>query len=115
MGLLGLPFAEDHGGMGAGPIEVAIVAEEIGRVLAPEPYVEAVGLAGGLGAAAGAGPQEGWPPPRAPTRRRPSSWPASPRGRRWPPPRTPSPAPAGARRPRPSPPRRTAARGRGPA
>jgi alkylation response protein AidB-like acyl-CoA dehydrogenase len=53
MGLLGLPFAEEHGGMGAGPIEVAIVAEEIGRVLAPEPYVEAVVLAGGLVAAAG--------------------------------------------------------------
>lgn len=48
MGLLGLPFAEEHGGTGAGPVEVAIVAEEIGRVLAPEPFVEAVVLAGGL-------------------------------------------------------------------
>jgi hypothetical protein len=48
MGLLGLPFAEEHGGMGAGPVEVAIVAEEIGRVLAPEPFIEAVVLAGGL-------------------------------------------------------------------
>ncbi len=48
MGLLGLPFAEEHGGAGAGPVEVAIVAEEIGRVLAPEPFVEAVVLAGGL-------------------------------------------------------------------
>ena len=27
MGLLGLPFAEEDGGMGAGPSEVAIVAE----------------------------------------------------------------------------------------
>jgi alkylation response protein AidB-like acyl-CoA dehydrogenase len=53
MGLLGLPFAEEHGGMGAGPIEVAIVAEEIGRVLAPEPFVEAVVLAGGVVAAVG--------------------------------------------------------------
>src|SRR5918992_1027860 len=53
MGLVGLPFAEEHGGMGAGPIEVAVVAEEIGRVLAPEPFVEAVVLAGGLVAAAG--------------------------------------------------------------
>ena len=42
MGLLGLPFAEDDGGMGAGPIELAVVAEEIGRVNAPEPYVESV-------------------------------------------------------------------------
>jgi alkylation response protein AidB-like acyl-CoA dehydrogenase len=58
MGLLGLPFAEEHGGMGAGPIEVAIVAEEIGRVLAPEPYVEAVVLAGGLVAAVGTDAQK---------------------------------------------------------
>ena len=48
MGALGLPFAEADGGMGAGPAEVAIVAEEIGRVIAPEPYVEVVVLAGGL-------------------------------------------------------------------
>ncbi len=53
MGALGLPFAEADGGMGAGPVEVSIVAEEIGRVIAPEPYVEAVVLAGGLVAAAG--------------------------------------------------------------
>ena len=48
MGLLGLPFAEEVGGVGAGQIEVAITAEEIGRVLAPEPYVQAVVLTGGL-------------------------------------------------------------------
>ena len=59
MGLLGLPFAEEHGGMGAGPIEVAIVAEEIGRVLAPEPFIEAVVLAGGLIAAVGTDEQKG--------------------------------------------------------
>ncbi len=53
MGVLGLPFAEEDGGMGAGPAEVSIVAEEIGRVIAPEPFVEAVVLAGGLIAAAG--------------------------------------------------------------
>ena len=58
MGLLGLPFAEEHGGMGAGPIEVAIVAEEIGRVLAPEPFVEAVVLAGGLISAVGSDAQK---------------------------------------------------------
>jgi alkylation response protein AidB-like acyl-CoA dehydrogenase len=58
MGLLGLPFAEDHGGMGAGPIEVAIVAEEIGRVLAPEPFVEVVVLAGGLVSAVGTDEQK---------------------------------------------------------
>jgi hypothetical protein len=58
MGLLGLPFAEEHGGMGAGPIEVAIVAEEIGRVVAPEPFVETVVLAGGLIAAVGTDAQK---------------------------------------------------------
>ncbi|MGY1720989.1 acyl-CoA dehydrogenase family protein [Blastococcus sp. SYSU DS0552] len=59
MGLLGLPFAEEHGGMGAGPIEVAIVAEEMGRVIAPEPFIEAVVLAGGLIAAVGTDEQKG--------------------------------------------------------
>jgi alkylation response protein AidB-like acyl-CoA dehydrogenase len=53
MGLLGLPFDEADGGMGAGPVEVAIVCEEIGRVLAPEPYVASVVLAGGLVAEVG--------------------------------------------------------------
>ncbi len=57
MGVLGLPFAEEDGGMGAGPIEVGIVAEEMGRVLAPEPFVEAVVLAGGLVAAVGTAAQ----------------------------------------------------------
>jgi alkylation response protein AidB-like acyl-CoA dehydrogenase len=57
MGALGLPFAEQDGGMGAGPVEVAVVAEEIGRVLAPEPYVASVVLAGGLVAAAGSDDQ----------------------------------------------------------
>ena len=57
MGALGLPFAEEDGGFGAGPVEVSIVAEEIGRVIAPEPYVEAVVLAGGLVAAAGTAEQ----------------------------------------------------------
>jgi alkylation response protein AidB-like acyl-CoA dehydrogenase len=57
MGVLGLPFAEEDGGMGAGPVEVSIVAEEIGRVLAPEPFIETVVLAGGLVAAVGTAEQ----------------------------------------------------------
>ncbi|HET9500335.1 MAG TPA: acyl-CoA dehydrogenase family protein [Marmoricola sp.] len=57
MGALGLPFAEADGGMGAGPVEVALVAEEMGRVLAPEPYVASVVLAGGLVAVAGSADQ----------------------------------------------------------
>lgn len=54
LGALGLPFSEEDGGFGAGPVEVAIVAEEIGRVLAPEPYLEtilAAGLVADLGSA----------------------------------------------------------------
>ena len=47
MGVLGLPFDEEYGGMGAGPVEVGIVAQELGRVLAPEPFLTSVVLAGG--------------------------------------------------------------------
>ncbi|MCU1607119.1 MAG: putative acyl-CoA dehydrogenase [Modestobacter sp.] len=57
MGVLGLPFAEEDGGMGAGPVEVSIVAEELGRVLAPEPFIESVVLAGGVVAAVGTAAQ----------------------------------------------------------
>jgi alkylation response protein AidB-like acyl-CoA dehydrogenase len=53
MGVLGLPFEEKHGGMGAGPVEVGIVAQELGRVVAPEPFLTCVVLAGGLVALAG--------------------------------------------------------------
>jgi alkylation response protein AidB-like acyl-CoA dehydrogenase len=53
MGVLGLPFDEEYGGMGAGPVEVGIVAQELGRVLAPEPFLTSVVLAGGVVAAAG--------------------------------------------------------------
>ncbi|MEP6816766.1 MAG: acyl-CoA dehydrogenase family protein [Marmoricola sp.] len=57
MGILGLPFSEDDGGSGAGPVELSVIAEEIGRVIAPEPFVESVVLAGGLVAAAGTSEQ----------------------------------------------------------
>lgn len=53
MGLLGLPFSEDDGGVGAGPVEIGIVCREIGRVLAPEPYLASVVYAGGLVSAVG--------------------------------------------------------------
>jgi alkylation response protein AidB-like acyl-CoA dehydrogenase len=48
LGLLGLPFAEEHGGSAGGPVETMIVMEEIGRALALEPYLPTVVLAGGL-------------------------------------------------------------------
>ncbi len=57
MGLLGLPFAEDDGGVGAGPVEIGIVCQELGRVIAPEPYLTAVVLAGGLVSAVGTAEQ----------------------------------------------------------
>lgn len=57
VGLLGLSFDEEDGGMGAGPVEVASVMTEIGRRLAPEPVLDAVLVPGGLIAAAGSAEQ----------------------------------------------------------
>src|SRR5699024_7009913 len=48
MGLLGLPFPEEDGGMGAGPIEVMAVMNEVGRRLVPEPILDVTVVAGGL-------------------------------------------------------------------
>ncbi|PBI91956.1 Acyl-CoA dehydrogenase [Rhodococcus erythropolis] len=39
-GILGLCVDEDHGGAGAGVRELAVVAEELGRALAPEPVLD---------------------------------------------------------------------------
>jgi pimeloyl-CoA dehydrogenase small subunit len=47
LGLLGLPFAEDYGGSGGGPVETMIVMEQIGRALVLEPYLATVVLGGG--------------------------------------------------------------------
>lgn len=47
-GLLGLPFSEDDGGFGAGPIETMIVMEALGRNLVVEPYLDTVILGGGF-------------------------------------------------------------------
>ncbi|SDE38283.1 acyl-CoA dehydrogenase family protein [Rhodococcus tukisamuensis] len=57
IGLLGLPFAEADGGMGAGPVETMAVMNEIGRSLAPEPYLDAVLVPGGLIAEVGSAEQ----------------------------------------------------------
>lgn len=48
LGLLGLPFGEEHGGFGGGPVETMIVAEAFGRGLVLEPYFATVVLGGGL-------------------------------------------------------------------
>ncbi len=53
VGVLGLTFAEDDGGAGAGPVEAMLIATEIGRRLAPEPVLTAALIPGGLIAEAG--------------------------------------------------------------
>ncbi len=53
LGLLGLPFAEDDGGSGGGPVETMLVMEAFGRGLVLEPYFASVILAGSLLRASG--------------------------------------------------------------
>lgn len=53
LGWLGLPFAEDFGGLAGGPVEVGIVMEAIGRALIVEPYLSTVILCGELASALG--------------------------------------------------------------
>src|ERR1700749_2135317 len=57
-GLLGLPFAEDDGGFGAGAVETAIVMEAMGRSLVIEPYLATVVIAGGFLRHAGSAEQK---------------------------------------------------------
>jgi alkylation response protein AidB-like acyl-CoA dehydrogenase len=48
MGVLGLPFPEEHGGFGGGAAETLIVMQAIGSGLLVEPYLATVVLGGGL-------------------------------------------------------------------
>ena len=48
LGLLGVPFSEDHGGLGGSPTDLMIVMEQFGKGLVVEPYLPSVILAGGL-------------------------------------------------------------------
>ncbi|MFH5212222.1 acyl-CoA dehydrogenase family protein [Antrihabitans spumae] len=57
LGLLGLIFSEEDGGMDAGPIEAMTVLSELGRSLAPEPLIDSVLIPGGIVAAAGTADQ----------------------------------------------------------
>ncbi|HEU4363338.1 MAG TPA: acyl-CoA dehydrogenase family protein [Mycobacterium sp.] len=57
MGLLGLLIPEQYGGAGAGPVEVGIVMEEMGRALFGSPFLATAILVPGLLAAAGDGRQ----------------------------------------------------------
>jgi alkylation response protein AidB-like acyl-CoA dehydrogenase len=53
LGWLAAPFSENHGGLGGGAVEAAIVMEGFGRGLVLEPYLPTVVLGGSLLAAAG--------------------------------------------------------------
>ncbi len=46
LGWLGIAFPERYGGAGLGLLELAIVAEQMGRVLAPAPYIPTIAMAG---------------------------------------------------------------------
>ena len=48
LGLLGLPFSEDDGGLGFGPVELMIVVEEFGKGLVVEPYIQTIVTSGGF-------------------------------------------------------------------
>ncbi len=54
-GWLGVDVAEAAGGLGLGFVEVAVLAEEVGRHNAPTPFVQSVLAAGALGATSWAG------------------------------------------------------------
>ncbi len=53
LGWLGVPFSEELGGYGGGPVEAGLIAEGLGGGLAVEPYLWTVILGGGLLARAG--------------------------------------------------------------
>lgn len=48
LGILAAPLPESAGGIGGGPVEVMVIAEELGRALVIEPYIDVVVVAGGL-------------------------------------------------------------------
>ncbi|MVF12801.1 pimeloyl-CoA dehydrogenase small subunit [Ketobacter sp. MCCC 1A13808] len=58
LGWLCVPFSEDDGGIGGGPVEIMIVMEEFGKGLVVEPFVPSVILSGAAIAAAGSEQQK---------------------------------------------------------
>jgi hypothetical protein len=48
LGWLGLPFAEADGGVGAGPVEIAILMEAFAKYLVLAPYLPTIVLGGGI-------------------------------------------------------------------
>ncbi len=58
MGLTGIPFSEEEGGFGGGPVETLVVMEALGKGLALEPYLATVVLGGGAVRLAGSAAQK---------------------------------------------------------
>ena len=58
LGWVGIPFPESLGGAGMGLAELAVVLEELGRNLAPEPFLSTVLLAGSVVQLAGSEAQQ---------------------------------------------------------
>lgn len=48
LGWLSVPFAEEEGGFGGGPVDTLVIMEELGKGLVLEPYLPTVLLFGGL-------------------------------------------------------------------
>jgi len=64
LGWLGIPFPEEHGGVGLGYTELMVVLEEFGRGLMPEPLLSTVLLGGSALALAGTAEQAASHPAR---------------------------------------------------
>src|SRR3569623_1023082 len=62
LGLAGLYIAEEHGGMGMGPVEGMVVMEELGRGMVLEPLGATLVASGVLGAYAPADAKSTWLP-----------------------------------------------------
>jgi alkylation response protein AidB-like acyl-CoA dehydrogenase len=62
LGLAGLYIAEDHGGMGMGPVEGMVVMEELGRGIVLEPLAHTLIASGVLGAYAPDDVKSAWLP-----------------------------------------------------
>ena len=53
LGWLSIPFAEEYGGFGGGPVDAMVIMQELGRGLVSEPFLPTVLLFGGLLQSAG--------------------------------------------------------------
>lgn len=58
LGWLCVPFSEEDGGIGGGPIEMMIMMEEFGKGLVVEPYLSSVAISGALLSKAGSEAQK---------------------------------------------------------